>query len=100
MFVIVGSGTREGEGMPETGTSYSVEPIASGPGCSGNVGIGLREENMLRVTDKWSHDLDEQSRKRYELGELSAQGKRGETPKEQPRPRYDQDHSEIFWGVL
>jgi hypothetical protein len=35
--------------MSETGTSYSAEPISNGPGRSGNVGIGLREENMLRV---------------------------------------------------
>ena len=42
MLVIVESGTDDGEGMSETGTSYSVEPIASGPGSSGNAGIGLR----------------------------------------------------------
>jgi hypothetical protein len=42
MLVIVGSGTGDGEGMSETGTSYSVEPIASNPGSSGNVGMGLR----------------------------------------------------------
>jgi hypothetical protein len=48
MLEIVGSGNGEGEGISDTGISYSVEPTASGPGYSGNVGTGLRYENILR----------------------------------------------------
>ena len=42
MLEIVGLGTGEGEGIPDTGISYSVEPTANGPGYSGTVGTGLR----------------------------------------------------------
>jgi hypothetical protein len=47
MLEIVGSGNGDGEGISDTGISYSVEPTASRPGYSGNRGTGLRYENTM-----------------------------------------------------